>query len=542
MKNIIKIIVFAAAVSAIVSCQHKAEFSTYSYVITGASALSVNEDTTAVLAVTAYSQDGIAPSTRVSFEIIDGTGVYGTDYTVSPADGVLAFNAEDTQYITIIPVNRPDEITGNFTFTIRLTEATGGYTVGGSYSTSVTIVDLDAANAWTKISTGDYTFGGYYISGEQTGLELYQSDVNPNRYKIAEWGQTGAGEGFYFTWDQETGEVVVEDQFTGIVNPTYGNVYVDEVYHWNGGGNDELSYYSNGIFYFSVIYYVDAGYFGYGYETFALAGSAVPDYSVSVSYAGKYTSASDTTFVIASVASGADVDHVKVALVPGTDWADAIDAIKADEINCKEIGANGTAMFECGESGYYAFVAVSYGSGGESAESAYCTFSFTAGGDSFTPSLEALVGTYDVSVTSAYGSSYDDEVGWIIDYSDDPDYDIMLTFFDGFACDNPIYGDFDIKTGEFSFFGWQYYRNYYDTYDLWFSSYADDYVTFTLTTEGLFTNPTDMFGTFLCNPAFTPEDKQYYLDWNNLYSDAVGVRISTDTDSVRTNEMSVKAD
>lgn len=125
------------------------------------------------------------------------------------------------------------------------------------------------AETWTAIATGDYEYS-LFFEGTDPGLTLYQSDDDATRYKIEHWCYDVD---FNFTYDETTGEVLVEDQEIGYEYGSYGMVYIDDLVDYVGGTDYGASYYADGTFYFSVIYYCSAGYFGYGYETFTLGTS-----------------------------------------------------------------------------------------------------------------------------------------------------------------------------------------------------------------------------------------------------------------------------
>ena len=143
-------------------------------------------------------------------------------------------------------------------------------------------VVLGEAETWTALFVGDYEYslmfteedGSPYVDED---LTLYQSDKDPNRYKIAEWGY---GVDFVFTFDEETGEVMVEDQETGA--EAYGlMIYVDDYSNWADffqqyGYGDYPGYYDEeeDTFYFGVAYYDVEGAWDAGYETFTLTGYA----------------------------------------------------------------------------------------------------------------------------------------------------------------------------------------------------------------------------------------------------------------------------
>ncbi|MDE6086378.1 MAG: hypothetical protein K2G40_08275, partial [Muribaculaceae bacterium] len=119
---------------------------------------------------------------------------------------------------------------------------------------------------WNLINTGTYTYEQFW-EGEEEGLELYQSESDPTRYKITKWSEDGGD--LLFTMD-ENGKITVLEQETGYVDSSYGMVSIDELSNYTGDPDDGQSYYKDGVYHFNVVYYVGAGEFGYGYETFTI--------------------------------------------------------------------------------------------------------------------------------------------------------------------------------------------------------------------------------------------------------------------------------
>ncbi len=135
---------------------------------------------------------------------------------------------------------------------------------------------------WTAIAVGDYTYGAWAAldGAVDEGLTLYQSDSNPTKYKIENWGFTDPEQGvfvdFEFTYDSNDGTVHVGDFENGYVHPTYGAMSTMEAgdYFDPEDSPQEPSYFNSErmTFYFNVVYYVQAGYFGYGWESFRITG------------------------------------------------------------------------------------------------------------------------------------------------------------------------------------------------------------------------------------------------------------------------------
>ena len=161
---------------------------------------------------------------------------------------------------------------------------TGVYTLvavgyAGNVAEASASAEFDYTNApaetWTAISTGDYVYTLFFVSEDgpytDQGLTLYQSNEDPTRYKIEHWGNDVD---FIFTYNEATGEVMVEDQEVGYVHPQYGTVFVDDIVDYAGTKEMGFSYFEDGVFHFAVIYYVNEGNFGYGEETFTLTNNA----------------------------------------------------------------------------------------------------------------------------------------------------------------------------------------------------------------------------------------------------------------------------
>lgn len=126
---------------------------------------------------------------------------------------------------------------------------------------------------WTPAYVGTFRYTLLFGSEEEPyddeGLQLSVSSLNPNRYKIEHV--------FYdvdFIFEMaEDGTISFDDQFTGYTHSSYGEVYVTDMYLSNPDEFDP-SYYEDGVFNFSIGYFVEDGFLSYGTETFTLTGEA----------------------------------------------------------------------------------------------------------------------------------------------------------------------------------------------------------------------------------------------------------------------------
>lgn len=169
-----------------------------------------------------------------------------------------------------------DAETGKYTVTAVTFDADGEAQEVGYFTFSYTASGA-VEDTWTLVGNGDYTYTLFFGSEEEpevdAGLALYRNDQNPARFKIEHWGYDVD---FFFTMDAE-GNVLVDDQETGYVHPSYGMVCVDDAVDYRQDSGWGVSSYDSetGTFNFAVVYYVSAGVFGYGTETFKLtAGEA----------------------------------------------------------------------------------------------------------------------------------------------------------------------------------------------------------------------------------------------------------------------------
>lgn len=171
-------------------------------------------------------------------------------------------------------------------YKVEMVEGEGDYTlvavlydadnnrVGENVSLPFTVKAPVAGNTWTPIYVGTYTYTIYFGSEDDPavdeGLTLSVCNEDPTLYKIEHWG---FDVDFLFNMDEE-GNVMVNNQFTGYVHSKYGDLMVTDMVDYVGSDKNGTSYYKDGVFNFNLVYYVEAGTMGYGYETFKLTAEA----------------------------------------------------------------------------------------------------------------------------------------------------------------------------------------------------------------------------------------------------------------------------
>lgn len=140
----------------------------------------------------------------------------------------------------------------------------------------------DTAPTYSPWAIGDYTYTVFFTDEDEEGneipyvdegLTIFRGDSNPNRFKVEHWG---FDVDFFFEF-QEDGSVLVDDQPTGYVHPSYGMVNVRDYVTAAGTTEYGQSSYDEetGTFKFLVNYYVSAGSFGSDIETLEIKSAAV---------------------------------------------------------------------------------------------------------------------------------------------------------------------------------------------------------------------------------------------------------------------------
>lgn len=176
MKNIIKYAIALVAAGAVMaSCDiNKPDIfdDDYAFVAFDNASMSITEADGASLKipVTLASVAGIEES--VSFKVVDGTAVAGTNFELQTVSGVLNFDAENrTQYIEF-KIKADGNYTGDLSFTVELVN-TGSVQVGAANTCTVTIEDSD--HPFSAV-LGTYSVTG--ISGRAGGESTWSAKIS----------------------------------------------------------------------------------------------------------------------------------------------------------------------------------------------------------------------------------------------------------------------------------------------------------------------------------------------------------------------------
>lgn len=200
------------------------------------------------------------PATTVNLSVTDESGLFNVPTSVSFGDCdtkaqlTVTYDASRMTFGTYYPI------------TLAVAEADGT-----PYGPSTYAFNAGIPMTWTAVAKGDYAYS-LFFTGDDPGLTLYQCDQMSTLFRIPNWG---SGVDFTFTYDASANTVVVDDLFTGYTHADYGAVNVMDLDTYAGETVAGPGYFEDNTFYFNVIYYVSAGYFGMGTETFTLTEGSI---------------------------------------------------------------------------------------------------------------------------------------------------------------------------------------------------------------------------------------------------------------------------
>lgn len=186
-------------------------------------------------------------------------------YTASAAGDVrIPVEGTATYYLAAVIYNGTTAVgTSNFTIKFKSTK--------------------DNQEQWTALYTGTYTYSAQAITDKAQGLYkgtddavvLYQSQSDPNKYKLAPW--CDSDEGLIFTKDATTGEFIVDNCDTGYKDDSYGEFYASCYKVLTGKDDYPCGYASDNdkkINFYLAYHIADGSNFGLVLETFEITGKA----------------------------------------------------------------------------------------------------------------------------------------------------------------------------------------------------------------------------------------------------------------------------
>jgi len=269
------------------------------------------------------------------------------------------------------------------------------------------LVDINGNYILGKVGTGTYTYEQMW-SGDDPEREVYfrQNTVDPTQGEFKICGiYYGVDVVFPAVWseDYQIWMITVPETFTGYTHSSYGDVYVtDYVNYWknvradseaqdlNYDPADEDNGYPNyynpetGTFALCLVFYVDAGYFGAGYEYCQMDGFVLPDYSATATYVGVLKDASSAWSAVIGFDLADDVASAKYAMYDASaSEAEMAAAIVSGDLESTEITEDAQVNIPLEEDGNYRVTIVTFDENGDAQESASCAFEFEAGGSSW---------------------------------------------------------------------------------------------------------------------------------------------------------------
>jgi hypothetical protein len=165
-RNIILFVAAAFALLSMASCNRKVEYQFDTYATLYHSSFNVKEDA-GEYSIPVLLQNATGADVQVSVKIDEGKAVEGVDYEViSPANGILSFSGETDSLAVVVKIfdSFVGEFTGTKDFTVSISSATAGLSMGNITSAKVMIDDLDhPLAAWIGSWTGEMTgfFGNW---------------------------------------------------------------------------------------------------------------------------------------------------------------------------------------------------------------------------------------------------------------------------------------------------------------------------------------------------------------------------------------------
>lgn len=344
------------------------------------------EESTATIAVKLTRGNVASAYTAKYVATASADGIFTDD-----CNGVVNFEAgQGTATINVKAANLEKEVKYTYTMVLSDADIATADTVTNTQITEYTITiqregDWTEWKKWNSAGTADYTYGGYFFSGDDPDLPfLYrQSVTSPTKYqlKLQHWGYDVE---LVMDYDSETGIVYLPETFTGYVHSTYGNIYVTDYSNYKPDSGIYGKFDTQKGIITLVVYYFDAdGGWGAGYEYIYIDGYVRADYSITaLTYAGIFTDSQQKVFAVGALELAADASNVKAVVIDASADADAVaDAIASGELEAVDVEAGNIYVpIAEGQTGNLQIVAVSLDADGAVASTASAAFEYYGGG------------------------------------------------------------------------------------------------------------------------------------------------------------------
>lgn len=337
--------------------------------------VNISEDD-GTFAVTVYRTDK-SGAQDVAISSTEESGLFTIPASVHFNDG------EDAAALLISYDPTKLEYDVEYPITLSLAEASEY----GKASYSFNAVMAAPWSEWEFVANGNYTYNGQLYSGVDPGLPCYHrtnlKDASQQQFRI---DHLFTDVTCYLDYNANTGEIRMPITYIGEEHSSYGSMYAADygTYARSQGADTGDNIYGlyepeTGLFKIDVIYFVSAGYFGNGLETFQLDG--FPDCSAAVEYVGMLTDPNNKVFAMLTTQVGADAKGKLAAQLDAdaTALRDAIIAGTVEDLIEVEPGTQDVKIPVTKE-GNYTVVLVTFDANGEAANAAATSFTIKLGG------------------------------------------------------------------------------------------------------------------------------------------------------------------
>lgn len=347
-----------------------------------------------------YRTDSVGEQTlALQAATSDETGIYTFPETATFADGAKTAKITIEYDLTKMSYDQFTDIT--LSVDKSLTSAYGG----NEYAFTAGI-----PAPFKSLGKGKYSDS--YLLAYEYDVEIQQSVLEPTMFRIVkpyhegmntEWGGVSeVTEEYLYVYLLQPGESVYDititekdlvyfDLFnTGIGHPSYDNTPIQIAHPALFQGMTEAdfmwnkvkSYQENGLpaqIQLAPLYYM-AGVGGIPYYdeddmiTITFPGVKISDYSVGISYTGRFTDPKNKVSADLNVTMGADVASVKVAMAITDNPQTVVTGILDGSIEAVEITEAGTVRMAMKDAGKYAAVAISFDAEGNPQKAAAVQF------------------------------------------------------------------------------------------------------------------------------------------------------------------------
>ena len=246
---------------------------------------------------------------------------------------------------------------------------------------------------WEKFATAQNELTVYW-GGVLSGIQVYQRNSLLDPTKMQFTFENYPGYDMVIDYDATTGLCSVAPTEVNFVNTTYNlpvlvadsKTYSELVPRFLENDEVKPSTFNpeTGLFSLHLVYFIELGWFGAGYEYLQLDGYTQPDYSVTIESKGHYIGTDEVDNALVYIHKGADAFSYKYAIEAGALDGAGLNAMLGGiidgTIESVEAEESGYHLFPLTEAGPYTVVAVTFDKAGEALEANYLTFEFAPAG------------------------------------------------------------------------------------------------------------------------------------------------------------------